>query len=91
MLEPVRQIKLKWPEHLWLEASNRAMESHTSIQTIITEDYLTTQGIQSFRKDNQTVEQILAKYDYVPKDIEEVINKIKDRHIIDKLEELRID
>jgi hypothetical protein len=80
MVESTKQIKLKWPEHLWLAVSNKAAEEGTSIQTIITEAFLYKYGVPFYRTKDKTakmIAEIMKKYDYVPNDIKEAIERAK--------------
>lgn len=81
MTESTKQIKLVWPEHLWLALSNKAKKEGTSIQTIITEAVLDRYGILHWRKGSEKnseaeKEAILDKYSYVAPDIQIVIDKL---------------
>ena len=74
-----RQIKLIWPEHLWYSLVTKAKKDGTSLQTLITEAVLDKYGIPHWRKDSKVeeikqVQEILEKYNYVPEDLQRLVN-----------------
>ncbi len=75
---PTRQIKLVWPEKLWMALSVQAKRQDTSLQTLITEAVLDKYGIEHWRKlgreaEIKKVEQILDLYRDTPDDIKSVV------------------
>jgi hypothetical protein len=76
------KLTLRWPKSLAKAVEGIANKKDTFVQTIITEAVLDKYNVEHWRKNkNKEVErikiqEILNKYNYVPKDIQDTIDKM---------------
>jgi hypothetical protein len=74
-----RDIKLKWPKKLHSALKDIAKKQKTSLQTLITEALLDKYNVEHWRVGNKEkeVEEILTRYNYVPRDIQQAVEEAK--------------